>query len=120
MGSALPDVLESALTNAGMADTFTDLGLDPNSFNFEFSDVGTQMSFLIDIIGFSLSVVDSLDSILGDGDITPVVDDLIGLLDSLYQSDIINPKDVDGLMTTDNYYDLLTSLFNRGWIIINR
>ena len=113
MGSVLPDVLESALTNPSMADTFTNLGLDPNSFNFEFTDVGTQMAFLIDIIGFSLSVVDSLDSILGDGDISPVVDDLIGLLDALYQSSIINPKNNTGLMTTDNYYDLLTSLFNR-------
>lgn len=113
MGSVLPDVLETALTNPDIAATFTDLGLDPATFNFGFTDVGTQMGILIDIIGYSLSVVDNLDAILGDGDISPVVDDLIGLLDSLYISSIINPKDNAGMMTTDNYYGLLDSLFSR-------
>jgi hypothetical protein len=111
MGAVLPDVLESALAGAGMADMLDPLGLSVESLNFDFDDVGTQMAYLIDIVGYSLGLVDQIDTIFED--ISPVVDDLIGLMDALFKSDIINPKDDDGLMLTDNYYDMLTSLFSQ-------
>ncbi|HAK05373.1 MAG TPA: hypothetical protein DCM23_01555 [Firmicutes bacterium] len=110
MGAVLPDVLEGALSAPEMDDLLSPLGLTVADLNFDFGDVGTQMSYLIDIVGFSLSVVDQLDTIFED--VAPVADDLIGLLDSLYMSDIINPKDDDGLMIGENYYNMLTELFN--------
>ncbi len=114
MGAVIPGLLEGALTGEGMGDMLGMLGIDPDNLNFDFTDVGTQMGILIDIIGYSLSVMDSLDDVLaGTADISPVTDDLIGLLDSLFFSSIINPKDNDGLMTTDNYYGIMNSLFTK-------
>jgi hypothetical protein len=96
---------------AGMSDMLDPLGLSVDSLNFDFTDVGTQMAYLIDIVGYSLGLVDQIDTIFED--ISPVVDDLIGLMDALYKSNIINPKDDDGEMLSDNYYDMLTSLFSQ-------
>jgi len=109
MGAVIPSVLEGAFSGDAMSGMLDPLGLTGNDLNFDFDDVGTQMGILIDIIGFSLSVVDNMDTIFDD--ITPVVDDLIGLLDAIFTSDIFNPKDDDDLMTSENYYTLLSSIF---------
>ena len=110
MIAIIPPVLESTLNDPSFNDFLSVLDLSVQDFNFEFRDVGTQLGIFLDIIGYSFSVLEAGDDIMGQ--FGTIKNDLVGLLDSMYMSNIINPKDSQGLMETNNYYNLVIGIFS--------
>lgn len=110
MIAIIPPLLESTLSDPAFDDFLSILDLSTSDFNFEFRDVGTQLGIFLDIIGYSFSVLEAGDDIMGQ--FGTIKNDLVGLLDSMYFSNIINPKDDQGEMMSDNYYNLVIGIFS--------
>jgi hypothetical protein len=110
MIAIIPSVLESTLSDPSFEDFLSILDLSAEDFNFDFRDVGTQLGIFLDIIGYSFSVLEAGDDIMGQ--FGTIKNDLVGLLDSMYMSSIINPKDDTGAMSSDNYYNLVIGIFS--------
>jgi hypothetical protein len=110
MIAIIPPVLESTLSDPAFDDFLSILDLSTQDFNFDFRDVGTQLGIFLDIIGYSFSVLEAGNDIMGQ--FSTIKNDLVGLLDSMYFSNIINPKDEEGMMLSDNYYNLVIGIFS--------
>lgn len=105
----IPGVLEVTLGDPAFDSFLSLIDLSVADFNFDFTEVSREVSILIDMVGYSLSVSEVADDLMNQ--FSTIKDDLIGLLDSLYRSDIVNPKDGDGTMLSENYYNLMNGIF---------
>jgi|GEM_PF-1010066 len=112
MNAILPSVLESLISSASLTDTLDLVGLTPADFNFENLEIGTEIANFVDLAGYAMNLTD----ITGPDAINAIADhsaDIVGVLDCIYNSNIINPKDSLGHFASDNYYKLLEAVFGQ-------
>lgn len=104
----VPEILRTALLGAGFEDFLSLISLAPEDLNFEFTSLSRELNIIIDLMGYATSVLNASDDLLNE--FPNVAYDLIGLLDSIYASDIINLNPISNNKTT-NYNQIIKGIF---------
>jgi hypothetical protein len=106
--SVVPGILESTLTGATFNDFLSLISLTTEDLNFEFTSLSRELIIVIDMMGYAINVIDASDDLVNQFD--NVAFDLIGLLDNIYLSDIIN-KNPNTNNKTTNYNQIIKGIF---------
>ena len=106
--SVVPGILESTLTGATFDDFLSLISLTSEDLNFEFNSLSRELIIVIDMMGYAINVIDAGDDLVNQFD--DVAFDLIGLLDNIYLSDIMNKNPITNNKTT-NYNQIIKGIF---------
>ena len=86
--TVVPGILESTLTGAGFDDFLSLISLTTADLNFDFESLSRELTIVVDMMGYAFNVLDASADLLNQ--FPTIAYDLIGLLDNIYFSDIIN------------------------------
>jgi hypothetical protein len=106
--AVVPGILESTLTGAGLDDFLGLLSLTSADLNFEFTSLSRELIIVVDMLGYAFNVLDASTDLLNQ--FPTIAFDLIGLLDNIYLSDIINKNPITNNKTT-NFNNMLKGIF---------
>jgi hypothetical protein len=106
--TVVPGILESTLTGETFDDFLNLISLTTEDLNFEFTSLSRELIIVIDMMGYALNVIDASDDLINQ--FPTVAYDLIGLLDNIYLSDIINKNPITNNKTT-NYNQMIKGIF---------
>jgi hypothetical protein len=106
--TVVPGILESTLTGSGFDDFLSLISLTTSDLNFEFTSLSRELIIVIDMMGYAFNVLEASDDLLNQ--FPTVAFDLIGLLDNIYLSDIINKNPITNNKTT-NYNQMIKGIF---------
>ena len=106
--AVVPGILESTLTGAGLDDFLGLLSLTSADLNFEFTSLSRELIIVVDMLGYAFNVIDASSDLLNQ--FPTIAYDLIGLLDNIYLSDIINKNPITNNKTT-NYNQMIKGIF---------
>jgi hypothetical protein len=106
----IPAFLETTLTGPEFADFLSLIGLTADDLNFEFESVSRELNLVIDMLGYATSV---LSAASGDliAEFPNIYLNLVGLLDTIYFSDIINLNPITNNKST-NYRSIIKGIFS--------
>ncbi len=106
----IPAFLETTLTGPEFADFLSLIGLTADDLNFEFESVSRELNLVIDMLGYATSV---LSAASGDliAEFPNIYLNLVGLLDTIYFSDIINLNPITNSKST-NYRSIIKGIFS--------
>ena len=115
--SVIRPFLEDTLLNNGeLADSLANVGINIEDLNLEVDNIGQEFANLLNVYK-SKNLLDVLtDSTISEDELITAVSEnhisVANLLDTIFESEIINPKDkfYDG-DNENNYFDLLNYLF---------
>jgi len=104
----VPAFLEATLTAPAFDDFLSLISLTTADLNFNFTSLSRELNIIVDMMGYAVNVLDATDDLLNQ---FPVIAyDLIGLLDQIYLSDIINLNPITQNKTT-NYRAIIKGIF---------
>ncbi len=86
--TVVPGILEATLTGAGFDDFLSLISLTTADLNFDFDSLSRELIIVVDMMGYAFNVLDASTDLLNQ--FPTIAYDLIGLLDNIYYSDIIN------------------------------
>lgn len=116
VNAALRPALQDMLTEGEISESLVNVGLDPNSFDLQVSNLGTEIAHLLDALTSFDIIKDLSDPSLPTGDIIKKVssnyESIATILDVIFESNIINPKDEfydDDL--NNNFFNILNFIF---------
>jgi hypothetical protein len=107
--NVVPGILESTLTGGELDDFLDLLSLTSDDLNFEFTSLSRELIIIIDMLGYAFNVIDASSDLLNQ--FPTIAFDLIGLLDNIYLSDVINKNPITNNKTT-NYNQLIKGIFS--------
>ena len=107
--TVVPGILESTLTGEGFDDFLSLISLTTADLNFNFTSLSRELNIVIDMMGYAFNVIDASDDLLNQ--FPTIAYDLIGLLDNIYLSDIINKNPISNNKTT-NYNLMIKGIFS--------
>lgn len=114
--AVLKPALEGLLNSSDMTQQFASIGLNPESFNFNCPKLGKELSNLLGSVKAIISIADDFGSENSASSIVNAIsnnyENLALLLDTVFDSEIINPKESfydDDL--ENNYFTLLNYVF---------
>jgi hypothetical protein len=105
----VPGILESTLTGEGFDDFLSLISLSTEDLNFEFSSLSRELIIVIDMMGYAFNVIEANDDLVNQ--FPTIAFDVIGLLDNIYLSDIINKNPLTNNKTT-NYVQVIKGFFS--------
>ena len=106
--TVVPGILESTLTGTGFDDFLSLISLTTSDLNFEFTSLSRELIIVIDMMGYAFNVLEASDDLFNQ--FPTLAFDLIGLLDNIYSSDIINKNPITNNKTT-NYNQMIKGIF---------
>ena len=106
--AVVPGILESTLTGVTFDDFLSLIALTTEDLNFEITSLSRELIIVIDMMGYALNVIDASDDLVNQ--FPTVAYDLIGLLDNIYLSDIINKNPITNNKAT-NYNQMIKGIF---------
>ncbi|MBM3909484.1 MAG: hypothetical protein FJ352_01790, partial [Firmicutes bacterium] len=107
--TVVPGILESTLTGAGFDDFLSLISLTTADLNFEFESLSRELTIVVDMMGYAFNVLDASADLLNQ--FPTIAYDLIGLLDNIYFSDIINLNPNTNNKTT-NFNQIIKGIFS--------
>ena len=107
--TVVPGILESTLTGEGFDDFLSLISLTTEDLNFEFTSLSRELIIVIDMMGYAFNVIEVSDDLLNQ--FPTIAYDLVGLLDNIYLSDIINKNPITNNKTT-NYNLIIKGIFS--------
>jgi hypothetical protein len=107
--TVVPGILESTLTGAGFDDFLSLISLTTADLNFEFESLSRELTIVVDMMGYAFNVLDASADLLNQ--FPTIAYDLIGLLDNIYLSDIINLNPNTNNKTT-NFNQIIKGIFS--------
>ena len=108
ISEVVPGFLKATLTGEGFSEFLDLIGLETADLNFNFSSLAREMNLIIDMIGYAANVTNVADDLANN--FSEVAFDLIGLLDTIYLSDIMNLNPVTQDKST-NYPKIIKGIF---------
>ncbi|MEA5061205.1 MAG: hypothetical protein VB015_02160 [Erysipelotrichaceae bacterium] len=114
--AVLKPALEGLLTSPEMTQQFASIGLNPTSFNFDCPKLGQELSNLLGSVKAITAIVDDFGSGSDSSSIVNAIsknyENLALLLDTIFDSEIVNPKaDFYDDNLDNNYFTLLNYIF---------
>ncbi|MEN9820049.1 MAG: hypothetical protein RL379_827 [Bacillota bacterium] len=107
--TVVPGILESTLTGAGFDDFLSLISLTTADLNFDFESLSRELTIVVDMMGYAFNVLDASSDLLNQ--FPTIAYDLIGLLDNIYYSDIIN-LNPDTNNKTTNFNQIIKGIFS--------
>jgi hypothetical protein len=104
----VPAFLEATLTGPTFDDFLSLISLTTADLNFDFSSLSRELNIIVDMMGYAVNVLGASSDLINQ--FPTVAYDLIGLLDQIYLSDIINFNPVTENKTT-NYRAIIKGIF---------
>ena len=105
----VPGILESTLTGAGFDDFLSLISLTTADLNFDFDSLSRELNIVVDMMGYAFNVIDASSDLMNQ--FPTIAYDLIGLLDNIYLSDIINLNPITDNKST-NYNQIIKGIFS--------
>ncbi|MFZ9781904.1 MAG: hypothetical protein ACO3C8_01560, partial [Bacilli bacterium] len=106
--TVVPGILEATLTGAGFDDFLQLISLTTADLNFDFTSLSRELTIVVDMMGYAFNVLDASSDLLNQ--FPTIAYDLIGLLDNIYASDIINLNPTTENKNT-NYNQIIKGIF---------
>ena len=105
----VPGILESTLTGAGFDDFLSLISLSTADLNFDFDSLSRELNIVVDMMGYAFNVIEASTDLMNQ--FPTIAYDLIGLLDNIYLSDIINLNPITENKST-NYNQIIKGIFS--------
>lgn len=106
--TVVPGILESTLTGAGFDDFLSLISLTTADLNFDFESLSRELTIVVDMMGYAFNVLEASSDLLNQ--FPTIAYDLIGLLDNIYFSDIINLNPTTNNKST-NFNQIIKGIF---------
>jgi hypothetical protein len=104
----IPGFLESTFADPSFDDFLSIIGITVEDLNFEFDSLSRELNLVVDLLGYALGVLDATDDLINQ--FPTIYLDLVGMLDTIYASDIINLNPVSNSKAT-NYTKIIKGVF---------
>lgn len=104
----IPGFLESTFADPSFDDFLSIIGITVEDLNFEFDSLSRELNLVVDLLGYALGVLDATDDLINQ--FPTIYLDLVGMLDTIYASDIINLNPVTNSKAT-NYTKIIKGVF---------
>ena len=109
ISTIVPGFLESVFADPSFDDFLSLLGITTADLNFNFDSLSRELNLVIDLIGYAVGVLDAQSDILNQ--FPSIYLDLVGMLDAIYASDIINLNPIS-LNKSTNYRQIIKAVFS--------
>jgi hypothetical protein len=109
ISTIVPGFLESVFADPSFDDFLSLLGITTADLNFDFESLSRELNLVIDLVGYAVGVLDAQSDILNQ--FPTIYLDLVGMLDAIYASNIINLNPLT-LNKTTNYRQIIKAVFS--------
>lgn len=105
----VPGFLESTFADPSFNDFLTLINITTDDLNFEFDSLSRELNIVIDMLGYALPILDVQSDLINQ--FPTISRNLVGLLDSIYASNILNlnPNTLD---KATNYRQMIGGIFS--------
>ncbi len=104
----VPGFLEATFSDPSFNDFLTLINITTDDLNFEFDSLSRELNIVIDMLGYALPILDVQSDLINQ--FPTISRNLVGLLDSIYASNILNlnPNTLD---KATNYRQMIGGIF---------
>lgn len=117
LSSVVPDIIQGFMDSPDVTNALAKIGLSPANFDWEVEHIGQELALIFSSIEGVVYVSnnflekDEMSISMALKSIPENEEELLSLLEIFYVSNILNPKDSFGNMTTNNFYSVLELVY---------
>jgi hypothetical protein len=105
----VPGFLETTFADPSFNDFLTLINITTDDLNFEFDSLSRELNIVIDMLGYALPILDVQSDLINQ--FPTISRNLVGLLDSIYASNILNLNPIS-LDKATNYRQMIGGIFS--------
>lgn len=117
LSSVVPNIIQGFMDSPDVTNALAKIGLSPANFDWEVEHIGQELALIFSSIEGVVYVSnnflekDEMSISIALKSIPENEEELLSLLEIFYVSNILNPKDSFGNMTTNNFYSVLELVY---------
>lgn len=117
LSSVVPNIIQGFMDSPDVTNALAKIGLSPANFDWEVEHIGQELALIFSSIEGVVYVSnnflekDEMSISMALKSIPENEEELLSLLEIFYVSNILNPKDSFGNMTTNNFYSVLELVY---------